>query len=149
MANRLSDEPNAAEMPVGSELGTEGGPAPQVTIVVCSSCRFAGDPEADPRPGLLLARATAAAAADTAIRVRRVGCLGNCSRGLSAAVLREGAWSYVFGGLDTNSAADLVAGAELFRRTTDGFMPYGARPEALKRGLIARIPTLESLKDSP
>ena len=120
---------------------------PQVTIVVCSSCRHTSEPEASPRPGLILAQATAEAAADTAIRVKHVACLGNCSRGLSAVVLREGSWSYVFGGLDAGSADDLVAGAQLFSQTTDGFMPFRARPEALKRGLIARVPTYDSLKD--
>ena len=150
MADRLSDEHEACPAP--AVQACEPLPrvtVPQVTVVVCSSCRFRHDPDAVPRPGLLLARATAQAAAGTDIHVRHVACLGNCSRGLSAAVLREGSWSYVFGGLDTASAADLVAGAELFLHTTDGFMPYGARPEALKRGLIARIPTLDSLKEIP
>ena len=44
---------------------------------------------------------------------------------------------------------DLIAGAKLFVGSTDGFMPYGDRPDSLKRGLIARIPTLENLKDLP
>ena len=83
------------------------------------------------------------------MRVRQVGCLGNCKRGLSAAMLREGCWSYVFGELSPDSAADLVAGAELFARSTDGFMPFRNRPESLKRGLIARVPIYDSLKEIP
>lgn len=145
MANSLSDEREAGQAPAAADCA----PAPQVTVVVCSSCRFGDEPEADPRPGLVLARAAAQAAADSPVHVRHVACLGNCSRGLSAAVLREGSWSYVFGGLTTSSAADLIAGAELFYATTDGFMPYRARPEALKRGLVARVPTLDSLKEIP
>ncbi len=44
---------------------------------------------------------------------------------------------------------DLVVGAELLAASSDGFMPFRARPESLKRGLIARIPTFDSLKDLP
>lgn len=122
--------------------------APQVTIVVCSSCRYPDQPpETAPRPGTALADATRKAAESSAVEVRQVACLGNCKRGLSAAVLRAGSWSYIFGELDTQSAADLIAGAELFARSTDGFMPFRDRPEALKRGLIARIPTSANLQD--
>lgn len=144
MTNVLpGDDEQAVAAPEAPEA-----PAPQVTIVVCSSCRYPDDPpETFPRPGGDLAAATRKAAAGSAVEVKQVACLGNCKRGLSAAVLRAGSWSYVFGGLDTQSAADLVAGAELFSRSTDGFMPFRDRPEALKRGLIARIPTAANLQD--
>ena len=82
--------------------------------------------------------------------VRQVACLGNCRRGLTAAIFRTGCWAYVFGGLGTGSSgADLVAGARLFAGSTDGFMPFRARPEALKRGLVARIPHPDILKELP
>ena len=120
----------------------------RITILVCGSCRHPGQPsETWPRPGSALVEATRAAARDSAIDVKQVGCLGNCKRGLSAAILRDGSWSYIFGELGTESAADLVAGATLFSRSTDGFMPFRDRPEALKRGLIARVPTAANLKD--
>lgn len=126
-------------------------PASPVTIVVCSSCRLRSEPEADPRPGSLLARATASAGEEASdlVEVRQVACLGNCKRGLSAVMMRDGCWSYVFGELDVSNAPDLIAGAELFARSTDGFMPFRARPESLKRGLIARVPTFDSLKEIP
>ncbi|MFC0210637.1 DUF1636 family protein [Chelativorans intermedius] len=137
-----------ADSPFPPVCGTaEAGGA--VTIVVCSSCRRPGDGEALPRPGSALARNTAEAARDADVRVRQVACLGNCRRGLSAAILREGCWSYVFGGLAPHSGPDLVAGARLFAESHDGFMPFRGRPEALKRGLVARIPTLDSLKEIP
>ena len=141
MTNVLSADPERAP-------ADRRGPEPVVTIVVCSSCRYPGDPaETWPRPGSALADATRKAAESSAVEVRQVACLGNCKRGLSAAILRAGSWSYVFGELDTQSAADLIAGAELFSRSTDGFMPFRDRPEALKRGLIARIPTSANLQD--
>ena len=118
-----------------------------VTVLVCSSCRLAGEPAAEPRPGADLVVDTRRAAEGTGVEVRQVGCLGNCRGGLTAAVFRSGCWAYVFGGLCADSGADLVAGARLFAGATDGFMPFGARPEALKRGLVARIPHPDLLKD--
>jgi predicted metal-binding protein len=73
-----------------------------------------------------------------------VKCLANCNRGLSAAVRRNHAWTYVFGGLDpVNGPAALVEGARLFSHAADGVMPWRGRPEALKRGLIARTPPVD------
>ena len=66
-----------------------------------------------------------------------------------AALLRDGCWSYVFGDLTPASAPDLIAGAELFATSTDGLIPWRGRPDSLKRGLIARIPPLDILKDIP
>lgn len=120
-----------------------------VTVVVCSSCRRPGDGDDVPRPGSRLAKDTAEAGAEAGVRVRQVACLGNCKRGLSAAILREGCWSYVFGALQPGSGEDLVAGAALFARSEDGFIPFRGRPQALKRGLVARIPTYDSLKEIP
>jgi predicted metal-binding protein len=126
-------------------------PSPEagVTVLVCSSCRLPDEPDAEVRPGSALATDTRAAAVGTGVTVRQVACLGNCKRGLTAAVFRSGCWSYVFGGLDATSGADLVAGARLFATSTDGFMPFRARPEALKRGLVARIPNPDILKELP
>lgn len=138
----------AADPAVGPAL--EPGPAPgETTILICSSCRLAEDPAAEPRPGRQLAADARRAAEGTGVAVRHVACLGNCRRGLSAAIYRVGCWTYVFGGLGASSGADLVAGARLFAGSADGFMPFRDRPEALKRGLVARIPPFDSLKDLP
>jgi predicted metal-binding protein len=121
--------------------------AADVTVLVCETCRLPGEPDREPRPGSLLAADARRAAEGRGVRVRQAACLGNCPRGLSAAIFRAGCWAYVFGGLGTASGADLVAGAELFATSEDGFLPWRGRPEALKRGLIARIPHPDSLKD--
>ena len=113
------------------------------TIYVCMTCRRAGEPEGEPDPGLRLARATSRAAEGTGVTVRRVRCLANCNRGLSAAIRRDGAWTYVFGGLDPDrDASALVEGALLFAEAADTIMPWRGRPEVLKRGLIARVPPI-------
>lgn len=123
-------------------------PADGVTILVCRTCRDSSGSDALPRPGALLAIATREAAARYAIPVAEVECLGNCKRRLSAALLKQGAWSYVFGDLTTDSAPDLIAGAKLFATSADGLLPWRGRPESLKRGLVARIPPLSLIGTS-
>jgi predicted metal-binding protein len=110
------------------------------TVIVCITCRRPADPEDFPRPGLAFAAAVAEAAKHTGVRVKRVRCLANCKRGLSAAVRREAGWTYIFGDLDAAAAPALIAGARLFARADDGVMPWRGRPQPLKTGLIARVP---------
>jgi predicted metal-binding protein len=111
-------------------------------IYVCTTCRCAGEPDREPRPGVLLAAATEQAAAGTEVEVRRLRCLANCTRGPSAALRANGSWTYVFGGLDETCAQALVAGARLLAAAADGILPWRGRPERLKRGLTARVPPL-------
>jgi predicted metal-binding protein len=109
-------------------------------IYVCVTCRRAGEPDGEPRPGVLLAEATEQAAAGRDVTVRRLRCLANCTRGPSAAIRCNGSWTYVFGALDTADADALVEGATLLAGASDGILPWRGRPEILKRGLIARVP---------
>jgi predicted metal-binding protein len=118
-----------------------------VTVVVCTTCRDEMGSDVPPRAGELLAEDARRAALGEDIRVRTVECLGNCKRRLSASILRDGAWSYVFGDLNVTSGADLVTGAKLFAASRDGLIPWQGRPDSLKRGLVARIPPLDLLKD--
>jgi predicted metal-binding protein len=116
------------------------------TVYVCITCRRASEPDAEPRPGALLAEATVRAAQNSGVAVRRVRCLANCTRGPSAAVRANGAtksWTYIFGGLDLSGASALIEGARLLAAAPDGIMPWRGRPEPLKRGLIARVPPLD------
>jgi predicted metal-binding protein len=121
------------------------------TVYVCVTCRRASEPDAEPRPGALLAEATARAAQDSGVTVRRVRCLANCTRGPSAAVRAnsngKSSWAYIFGGLDLDGAPALIEGARLLAGATDGIMPWRGRPEPLKRGLIARVPPLDFSED--
>ena len=112
------------------------------TIYVCTTCRPPGEPDSAVRPGAILATATVAAAAGTEVDVRPMRCLGNCSRGASAALRANSSWTYVFGGLDASCAEALIEGARLLAGAADGILPWRGRPEKLKRGMIARIPPL-------
>jgi len=119
------------------------------TVYVCITCRRPGEPDAEPRPGTLLADATRRAAQDSGVVVRRVRCLANCTRGPSAAVRANGSWTYIFGGLDLDGAPALIEGARLLAGASDGIMPWRGRPEPLKRGLIARVPPLDFTEEMP
>ena len=122
-------------------------------IYVCTTCRRPDDPEDYPRPGAALADATILAAKDSGIAVQPLRCLANCKRGCSAVLRRTDSsapsWTYVFGNLDPNAdATALVQGAQLLAGSADGLMPWRGRPDALKRGLIARIPPFDFSEQS-
>jgi predicted metal-binding protein len=131
-------------------------PAGRATVLVCITCRAATDlidpSDADaPRAGAALAGATVVAAAGASnISVQRIRCLGNCSRGLSAAIRCENTWTYIFGGLEpTRDGPSLVIGAQLLAQAADGIMPWRGRPDSLKRGLIARVPPINFREELP
>lgn len=137
-----------------SDIGPTGQatlPIGQATVLVCMTCRLPTDALDAPRAGAALAEATMQAAAGSPeVSVRRVRCLGNCNRGLSAAVRCENSWTYVFGGLNpAEDGPSLIAGARLLAQTSDGLMPWRQRPDALKRGLISRVPPLQFCDDLP
>jgi predicted metal-binding protein len=141
----LEFEPTTPDQGAADTAVRQADEACGVTILVCRTCRDETGSDALPRPGQLLADATRTLAAAHDIAVAEIECLGNCKRRLSAGLLKSGAWSYVFGDLTTDSAADLVAGAKLFATSTDGLLPWRGRPDSLKRGLVARIPPLSSI----
>jgi len=132
------------------EADEDVGARTGATVYVCVTCRRPSDPDDGPRPGLALARAVAEAAEGTGVAVCQVECLANCSRSLSAAMRSDGAWTYIFGGLDPDrDATALIEGARLLARAEDGILPWRGRPEVLKRGLIARVPPTDFVeKDS-
>jgi predicted metal-binding protein len=141
------------------------GPAGRARVLVCITCRAATHPTDalaatpatnalgtdTPPAGLALAEATAIAAANASdISVQRIRCLGNCSRGPSAAIGCENSWTYVFGGLEpTRDGPSLIIGARLLALAADGIMPWRGRPESLKRGLIARVPPANFREELP
>ncbi|MDB5416250.1 MAG: metal-binding protein [Rubritepida sp.] len=115
--------------------------ASTVTLFVCMTCRRTEDAPDAARAGARLA-ATLTDPPE-GIHVRQVDCLAACKRGPSVAMAREGGWSYIFGGLDpAEDGAAVFEGARLLSGSPDGLMPWRGRPEALKRGMIARIPPL-------
>ena len=127
--------------------------AASAVVYVCTTCRRPDDPEDYPRPGAALAAATIRAAQATDVDVRPMRCLANCKRGCTAVMRRTDtanpSWTYVFVNLEaTADAQALVQGALLLASSADGLMPWKGRPDALKRGLIARVPPLDFSEQS-
>lgn len=128
------------EIPPFSKVGAQTS----ATVYVCTTCRRHGDPADAPRLGADLAVAAEQAARNSSVTVQPVRCLANCKRGCTVAMRSEGAWLYVFGQLEPTDAdvQAIIAGAQLLATSADGLMPWRERPDALKRGLIARIPPI-------
>ncbi len=122
----------------------------RAVIHVCETCRSGSEPADGPRDGAVLAERVGALAeaGDGFVEVRTVACLANCKRALSAGIRSVDGWSYVFGDLTSESAEDLMEGARLLGDAADGLMPWKGRPDALKRGMIARIPPLDPIQKS-
>jgi predicted metal-binding protein len=125
--------------------GHETPGPPEVVVHVCVTCRQAGDmSEGESRPGARLygslAQALAAAPVE-GVRLEPVECLSVCKRPCTVAVSSPGRWTYVYGDLDPEAAAPVIlAGIRLYAGTEDGIVPWRERPEAFRRGVVARIP---------
>jgi predicted metal-binding protein len=120
-----------------------------VTIHVCVSCRTEGEP-LEPREGRAGSRLHAALieaaglAGAPCVRIVPVDCMSVCKRPVTVGFSSPGKWTYVYGdfteaGTDA-SAAVILDGARRFAATTDGLIPWKERPQALKKGVIARLP---------
>ena len=104
------------------------------------SCRHAGT-ERDDAPGKhLLTMVEKASLGQTNIVVRGTQCLSVCNRVCSISLSGEGSYTFVFGDLDAAKDAEaIVAMAAACARAAYGFIPWKERPEALRKGTIARI----------
>lgn len=116
-----------------------------VTIHVCVTCRNAGEPEPAERPGARLLRVLGDAAAGLAapVEIVPVECLSVCKRPCTIGFSAPGKWTYVYGDLSAETSAEtIMAGAALYAEAPDGIIPWKQRPDALKKGVVARIPPL-------
>ena len=122
-----------------------------VRLYVCATCRAAGD-ASEPRAGarLLAALQEAVSAGDyPGIAVESVECLSVCKRPCTVAVASRGRWTYVYGDLDpAESARTILEGVGLYGQTPDGIVPWKARPQEFRKGVVARIPPLAT-PDAP
>lgn len=118
-----------------------------LTIHVCVTCRGPDDggDATDERSGARLFRALRgeAAARGLAIPVQPVECLSVCKRPCTIGFAAPGKWTYVYGDLAPGTSADVIlAGAALYAVAPDGIIPWRSRPDALKKGVVARMPPL-------
>ncbi len=110
-------------------------------ITVCTSCRLAGV-ERENAPGkALFATIEAAARGEVGIVVRQTQCLSVCKRICTVSLSGEGKYTFLFGDLDPAADAEaVVTMAKACAAAEHGFVPWKERPEALRKGIIARVP---------
>lgn len=122
-------------------------------LIVCSTCRRPGTDRGAPADGQRLLEAIEAAlrastvplpASPTPLRVRATACMSGCSRACTVALQAAGKASYLFGDLppDAETAAQVLACAQLHALSADGQLDRAARPERLRNGILARLPAL-------
>lgn len=118
---------------------------------VCLTCRQRdGEGQiietGETRAGARLHDALAASLPDDApFILAGVECLSNCKRACTVGLTSPTRWSYVYGDLDpVESIDDIIAGATLYAGTDDGIVPWRARPQIFRKGVIARIPPFPS-----
>ncbi|WP_411902570.1 DUF1636 family protein [Methylorubrum thiocyanatum] len=116
-------------------------------LSVCTTCRAAGD-TSEPRAGARLLAALLAEAEREPVpglTIEGAECLSVCKRPCTVAVVSPGRWTYVYGDFDAlddaeASARTLLAGLRRYIETPDGVVPWRERPEAFRKGVVARIP---------
>ncbi|MCC7252915.1 DUF1636 domain-containing protein [Hyphomicrobium sp.] len=116
-----------------------------VTVFVCISCRQANpDGEGFHLPGRRLADALQGRlSADESITVTPVECLAVCNRPSTIALKGSGKWTYLIGNLETDAHLDqIVESVRAFQQSDNGIIPWKERPEAFRKGVVARVPPI-------
>ena len=126
-------------------------PVSRATLYVCTTCRRGGEPlePRDNRSGAKMFKAIhgemAEQTAETQARIDvvPVECLSGCSRACTIGVSAPGKWSFVIGGLEPEkNAPDAITFALQHAGTSDGLPTWRERPEVIKRGVLARLPSI-------
>lgn len=112
---------------------------------ICMTCKAGlAVPEGEKPMGALLWEAVQALEIPEGVEVIAVECLSACNTGAAVALSMKGAWSYVYGRMGVEHAAEILAGAAAYARTTDGLVPWRERPVIFRKQSLARIPPMES-----
>ena len=120
-----------------------------VTAFVCVTCRGPGG--LDGRPGRLLFDAVKSrlSLADRDVTVTPVECLSVCKRPCTIGFSAPGKWTYIYGDFapSERAAETILDAVALYAATPDGLIPWKQRPDALKKGVVARLPPLALRND--
>ncbi|MEN9890435.1 MAG: hypothetical protein RLY78_730 [Pseudomonadota bacterium] len=126
--------------------------SPTTELLICTTCREPDAPREGPTAGqALFDRLQAGLAADAPVRLRGIACLAACDRSCTMALQAAGKTTYVFGALTPDAAcaeAVLTVALEHAQRA-DGTLVWAARPQRLRRGVVARLPALPALPAAP
>ncbi|NJM22305.1 MAG: DUF1636 domain-containing protein [Richelia sp. SL_2_1] len=80
--------------------------------------------------------------------VKSVECMSACSHSCTVAFSAPGKMTYLFGNLNHDSdalsetSAAVLECANLYYQKTDGKMAWSERPQAFKKSVLARIPSI-------
>lgn len=114
------------------------------TLYVCKTCKAGEVHENDAdRPGARLHAAITAEQAPEGVTIVGVECLSACSQGAAVALSEPGKWTYVYGRLTPEDVPDILAGAAAYAATTDGLVPWRARPVIFRKQSLARVPPFQ------
>jgi predicted metal-binding protein len=121
-------------------------------VLVCTTCRPAGNTRDLPAAGQALLEAVeeAALSNDAGLRVRGIACMSGCPRACTVALQAPGKHTYYFGDLsaDAESAAQVLACAQLHHASSDGSLQRNDRPERLRSGILAKLPPFAARLES-
>jgi predicted metal-binding protein len=82
-------------------------------------------------------------------RIEAVSCMNNCLNACTVGFGADGKWTYVFGDVrPEQNIADILAIADFHAASEDGQIPWGKRPEALKRNTVSRTPPIRAISKS-
>ena len=120
--------------------------ASAMQLHVCTTCRLLNEP-AEPEHGRagarLFAALQSAGTKPAGVEIVPVECMSVCRRACTIGFAAPGKWTYVFGDFHPDMSAEkILAAAALFADAPDGIIPWKIRPDAFKRGVVARIPPL-------
>lgn len=82
--------------------------------------------------------------------LRSVACLAACDRGCTAAIAKEGRWTWLLGHLGPEKAEDILAYARLYAASAKGTVMPSRRPASLADMVLGRVPaTLYNEQEEP
>ena len=118
-----------------------------VVVHVCTTCRAEGEAlePRELRSGARLYQALKQSRSAEDPVVVAVECLSVCRRPCTISFSAEGSWTYVYGDFPADADPEAILNAaRLYARSPQGLIPWKQRPEALKKGVVARVPPLRS-----
>ncbi|MBE9185912.1 DUF1636 domain-containing protein [Microcoleus sp. LEGE 07076] len=77
--------------------------------------------------------------------IQEVECMSACSHSCAVSFAAAGKYTYLFGDLPANDPETTKAVLECasqYYAKPDGLLPWSERPQALKKGVLAKIPPL-------
>jgi predicted metal-binding protein len=112
-----------------------------VVVSVCTTCRVAGSTEPATEGPALLDALKQTFGDNQQARVRAVQCLSVCKRPVTVAVTSGDGYTFLFGDLDVERGVPALADfVKSYRVSSHGLVPWRARAEVLRKGMVARVP---------